>query len=466
MDELQQVLDAVAGEELSGRFGSQLLPRLRGLLAARNRLDAEIARTVRECEGTQASEIDGLTTMASWLRGHARLSAGAAAGVVRAGRALAELPAVAAAAAAGAVTAEQVAAISPVTRPENVAAAEAQGVDVVGVDAALAEVAATRPYAELRQVVSHYLARLDPDGAEPDPTEGRSLAWARHPDGAVSGRLELDAVGGEKLITAIEAVVQAGRCADDERSRAQQNADALVQLADNALASGGLPVLRTVKPHVVVTVRIEDLVDPGTGPGEVRTGLGATISAARARLVACDGAVTRIVFGPAGQPLDLGRTGHSAGARRELASGGGRSGPLVRRLRRPQPLVRGPPPAALGRRRRDRAGEPGAALRTPPHQGPPRVHRPPRSPRPMAHPPPRRHRDPHRGTPGTHARRAGRRTRPRAAARPGRVRARRRGPVAPQVRPTPQFAVPGARAATVGATTPQRDPEQRRPQHC
>jgi hypothetical protein len=308
VDELHVVLDSLGGEELSGRFGSQLLPRLRGLLAARNRLDAEIARTVRECELTQAAEIDGLATMASWLRGHGRLSPGAAAGVVRAGRALAELPALAAAHAAGAVTAEQVAVIAPITRPEHMAAAEAHGVDAAGVDAALAEVAATRPYAELRQVVGHYLARLDPDGREPDPTEGRSLVWARHPDGAVSGRFELDAVGGEKLLTAIESIVQAGRCAGDERSRAQQNADALVQLADTALASGGLPVLRTVKPHVTVTVRIEDLVDPGTGPGAVRTGLGASISAARARLVACDGAVTRIVFGPAGRPLDLGRT--------------------------------------------------------------------------------------------------------------------------------------------------------------
>ncbi len=318
MDELSSVLDSLGGEELSGRFGSQLLPRLRGLLAARNRLDAEIARTVRECELTQASEIDGLKTMASWLRGHGRLSPGAAAGVVRAGRALAELPAVAAACATGAVSAEQVAVIAPVTRPEHLAAAEAQGVDLAGVDQALTQVAATRPHSELRQVVSHYLARLDPDGAEPDPTEGRSLVWARHPDGAVSGRLELDAVGGEKLLTALEAVVQAGRCADDERSRAQQNADALVQLADLMLAAGGLPVLRTVKPHVGVTVDISDLVNPtagtvpGTGPGAglgtARTGLGAVIPAARARLLACDGAVTRIVFGPAGQPLDLGRT--------------------------------------------------------------------------------------------------------------------------------------------------------------
>jgi hypothetical protein len=92
------------------------------------------------------------------------------------------------------------------------------------------------------------------------------------------------------------------------RTRAQQLGDALVQLADNALASGSLPVLRTVKPHVIVTIGIGDLADPATGPGAGELGFGAQISAARARWLACDGTITRIVIGPEGQPLDVGRT--------------------------------------------------------------------------------------------------------------------------------------------------------------
>ena len=92
------------------------------------------------------------------------------------------------------------------------------------------------------------------------------------------------------------------------RTRSQQLGDAFVQLADNALASGDLPILRTVKPHVVVTIDIEDFADPATGPGAAETGFGATISAARARWLACDGQVTRIVMGPDGMPLEHGRT--------------------------------------------------------------------------------------------------------------------------------------------------------------
>ncbi|RZU32980.1 HNH endonuclease signature motif containing protein [Blastococcus saxobsidens] len=308
MQQLEEALDALAAERIEGLFGPALLERLAPLLAMHNRLAAEVARTVRQCELAGAAEHDGKASMASWLRGHARLPAGAANQLVRNGRTLAQLPAVASAAARGDVSPESVSAIAPVVAPDNLAAAHAQGVDLPGVDATLAEVAATRPHAELRQVVNHYLTRLDPDGPEPDPTEQRSLTMAKHTDGSLSFRGELDAVGGEKFQAALESILQASRPAGDTRTRAQQSADALVQLCDNALAAGNLPILRTQKPHVVVRVDLQDLVDPATGPSAAQTGFGTLISAARARWLACDGGITRIVLGPEGQPLDMGRT--------------------------------------------------------------------------------------------------------------------------------------------------------------
>jgi hypothetical protein len=74
------------------------------------------------------------------------------------------------------------------------------------------------------------------------------------------------------------------------------------------LAAGQLPTLRGHKPQLIVKIGIEDLADPTTGPGAADMGFGATISAARARWIACDGAVTRIVLGPDGLPLEHGRT--------------------------------------------------------------------------------------------------------------------------------------------------------------
>ena len=307
LSRLAAALDDLTTDELQGQVGPQLLDRLRGLLVAQDRLAAEVARAVRQCELAQAPEHDGLVSMQSWLRGHGRLSAAVAAKVVQSGRVLAQLPGVAAACAAGAVPAEQVAVIAPVVEPEHLAAAAEQQIDLAAVDATLAGVAATRPYAELAQVVRHYVGRLDPDGPEPDPTDGRSFRLMRQPDGGFRGYLELDATGGEKVQTVLESHLQAGRCAGDTRSRDQQAGDALVQWADNSLASGQPPILRTVKPHVAVRIDLPDLLDPQVGPGAARTGLGDVISAARARWIACDATIGRIVLGPAGEVLDLGR---------------------------------------------------------------------------------------------------------------------------------------------------------------
>src|ERR687889_388430 len=182
--------------------------------------------------------------MASWLRGHGHQSAAEATRVVRAGRALAHLPGMAEAFAAGAVTGEQAAVIGRVAEPEHLTRAAEQDIDLAVVDTVLTGVAREHPHADVAKAVHHYLDRLDSDGPEPDPTEGRRLVLATHADGSITGRFDLDPVGGEKLQAALESVVQAGRGAGDERTRAQQQADALVQLADNALASGQLPRLR------------------------------------------------------------------------------------------------------------------------------------------------------------------------------------------------------------------------------
>ena len=307
MGELHSALDALAAEDLHGLTNGQVLDRTAELVRVVNRANAELTRTVRHAECTQAAEHDGLKSPRSWLIGHTRLSPAEASRIVRSGRALAHFPAVAAGFAAGEITAAQVAVVvDAVGEPER-ARAEEQGIDLAPFDQAWAEVAAAAPHQLLAVAVQAFEDALDPDGAGPDPTEGRRLSIAKHADGSVTGRFDLDAVGGEKVQAAIESMVQAARPKGDDRTRAQQNADALVQLCDNQLATGSLPTLRTVKPHVIVGIDAEDLVDPATGAGTAELGLGARISAARARWLACDASISRIVMGPDGVPLDLGR---------------------------------------------------------------------------------------------------------------------------------------------------------------
>ncbi|HET6392894.1 MAG TPA: DUF222 domain-containing protein [Blastococcus sp.] len=307
MGELQSALDALAVEDVGGLSPRQQLDGIREMLAARNRLDALVARWVRSAEVAQAPEDDGQKSMQSWLRGHGRLSPAVAGQVVRNGRALAQLPGLEAAFAAGAVTAEQVALIAPVVQPKRVAAALAKGIDLAEVDRILTAVAVEHQVDKVARAVQHYLSRLDPDGPEPDPTDERALTISTLSDGTVLVRGQLDAVGGEKFKAAIESVVQADRPKGDMRTRAQQQADGLVQLADNQLASGDLPVLRTEKPHVVVTIPAADLFDPATGPAAATTGFGSLVSAAKARMLACDASITPVTIDEHGMPLNLGR---------------------------------------------------------------------------------------------------------------------------------------------------------------
>src|SRR3954447_26674720 len=304
---LEAALDALVAEDAAVDDATRL-DRVRRLSAARNRLDPQLTGAVRDAENHQSSEHDGLKSMRSWLRTHTRLPDPAARRLIDTGRALSALPAVEAAFTAGLIGADQVTAIAPIAAPERLERAAAAGVDVAAVEAELVAVAARLPHQRLRAAVHYYTARLDPDGPEPDPTAGRTLTLSRLLDGRYTGRLELDAVGGEKVATAIEAIAAASRCAADERTAAQRRGDALVQLADLALASGQLPTLPTVKPQVIVTIPLADLSDPGTGPGAARTGMDARISAATARWLACDSTVSRIVRAPDGLPLDLGRT--------------------------------------------------------------------------------------------------------------------------------------------------------------
>ncbi|SEO40554.1 HNH endonuclease signature motif containing protein [Trujillonella endophytica] len=307
MGELRSALDALATLDLDELADAALLEHTRELVTASHRIAAALTRVARRVDVRGAAEFDGAKNAKLWLRGHARVAGASASRVVTHGRVLELLPATARSFADGVLGADQVTVIAKIATPLHLDLAATRGIDVAAVEAALVELAGRGTHRDLELAVADYLAKLDPDGPEPDPTEERSVTLAQHPDGTWTLRGELDAVGGQKVATALESIAAASRCADDDRTRAQRTGDALVQLADLALASGRLPVLRTVKPHVIATIGVEDLIDPATGPGAATTGTGTRLSAARARWLACDATLTRLLLDPDGLPLDVGR---------------------------------------------------------------------------------------------------------------------------------------------------------------
>ena len=303
-----QVVDAEVPLGGPGVVAPALLARVRGLAQLANVVDTALAHAVRAAENAQAAEFDGHKTMRAWLPGHLHVSPATAGRSVRAGRTLEQLPAWDAAASAGRITPDQTATVAKVATPARLAAAAEMGVDVRTEDSldATFTACATGPDADaLGAMVKRALDWIDPDGPEPDPTRRRELHLDRDA-GTLHGRL--DPAGFEKLATALTAYQQAGRTKDDERSHAQQMADALVQLTDNALAAATTPMLRGNRAHLAVTIDAKDLLDTDHVPDAARLGSGQTVSNETARHIACDSAITRVLFGPDGMPLNIGRT--------------------------------------------------------------------------------------------------------------------------------------------------------------
>jgi hypothetical protein len=167
------------------------------------------------------------------------------------------------------------------------------------------------------------LAHLDPDGAEPDNTEPpaptRELSLRRQKTGTwvLSGKFDDET--GTRAEALLDSLAQR-RTADDGadfRSPQERYGDAFSDAIDLALDTPDLPVQAGERAHVMVTISLDDLK---TGLGTATLGGLGTVSAAEARIHACDCKLIPAVLGSNSEPLDLGRARRliSPGLRRAL----------------------------------------------------------------------------------------------------------------------------------------------------
>jgi hypothetical protein len=282
-----------------------------------NRLSAVLTRAVAAGEARQVHRADGMVTMKSWLTGHCRISGRAAADVVRDGRRLAGLPRLAAAYAAGAVTPAHVATVTAAVTPARMAVAAANGIDLGTTDAVLTDAARVLGPEDTAKAVRRWVAGIDPDGALDDAAGlPRLFRMAVSPDGRVYLSGHLDPVGGETVHTALEALMNADRPANDLRSHGERMGGALVELARQALRTGELPTVRGAAAQVRVTIDWMALCAERGAPGVAGGDLpfAGPITPETARRLACDAGVVRVLTDPAGLPTDVGREQRTATA--------------------------------------------------------------------------------------------------------------------------------------------------------
>ena len=317
MSELRSALDDLAAIELDELSEEALLDLVGELSVTANRVAAALTSAVRAADRRDAYRRDGAVSMKSWLRGSCRMAPDQATATVSTGRRLELLPETAAAFAAGEISAAHARVITRALSPGRLAKAAEAGIDLAETDAILADLArATAPH-ETARGVALWVAGVDPDGTLDDAADTRRrFTMASGLDGRVHLRGHLDATGSEYLHAALAALMNGDRPAGDTRSYAERQADALVALARGALDGGALPDVRGERPHVRVTIDWFALCAGRGAPGVAGGSLGwaGPINPETARRLACDATVVRVITGPDGLPLDVGRAQRTATA--------------------------------------------------------------------------------------------------------------------------------------------------------
>jgi hypothetical protein len=339
-------LDDLAGIAWDTASDDELLAAARDLETWSRRLYAVTLAVTAELHTRGVATTHGATSTAVLLRQLLRISPGQARRRIADARAVRPavaitgevltpvLPVAAAAVEAGAISDQHLLVIRRTV--ERLPSAVEDTVRA-GVESQLVDHATQFDPIQLVKLAHRVRAHLDPDGTLLDERQAvarRELSFAPDLDGTVTIRGRLDAEAAAIVQAALDPLAAPlpadGQGVKDLRTPARRRADALVQAARLLLDAGALPTQGGQRPHLTVTITLDDLrtntdsntdsgtdsgtadagtTDPdsaGTGTADLDTGAG-TITAAAARRIACDAHTIPIVLGSRSEPLDVGR---------------------------------------------------------------------------------------------------------------------------------------------------------------
>jgi hypothetical protein len=282
-------------------------------------VEAKRLRWLADQDRRASHRRDGYLSTAAWLADRFRVGAGSAKRQVQVAQALDQMPQVRDSFLSGDVSSSAVQVLAEAHRehPGEFTASEQT----------LLNAAATKPVPELRRLVSDWVQAVDeksPDRAEILRSR-RRLDVCPTPARMVRVEGELDPEGGEALLTALQAMVDAELRAGtgmDLRTPAQRRADALCELAHRYLQTPDRPGVAGERPHITLMVDVETLSAADKSGTRSRCELDhmGSVQPSIARRLACDASVMRVVMAGPAEPLELGRRTPvvSAGIRRAV----------------------------------------------------------------------------------------------------------------------------------------------------
>lgn len=265
-----------------------LVDELATLFTHRDRLEARIADLLRQAGETHAFGRDGYTSLTAMLKHRMSLHPGEALRHVTRANGLAQAPLTSLAYASGAISGAQVDVLLEAKFVAGNAFSEAEGrLVTLAMDTPLVR--------DLKKHLEYWLEQVAPVDLGSERNLMRDLrSLTLRLDGEmirINGWVDIEA--GERLRAGLELGPPAE---DDTRSTPARRADLLLDIMNGA--SG--------RPDITVHVSAEALSRNEPGISETSSGTFLTID--EIRRLACDANLTRVIFDPESQPLDVGRT--------------------------------------------------------------------------------------------------------------------------------------------------------------
>jgi uncharacterized protein DUF222/HNH endonuclease len=297
----------------------ELATSLRLRLREQRRLEAEIGQIIAEVNARGAKATFGYGSTTAWLQDVGHFGPAEAKKIVHRALALnpsrapdgtpipATAPLTGTAARDGLLGSTQIDRIIAVTKalPTTVSDTDGECAEEM-----LVELAHDSGPLEIKRAGQHLLDTLDPDGPspkDPKPNPARELSLKEHRDGTATLTAKLDTVSYANLRAVIDPLSVPHPTTDgarDTRTLAERQGDAFADLSRMAMTSPELPTHGGDRTHIVVTINYDDLK---SGLGTACVDAASEISAAEARILACDARVIPMVLGSASEPLDIGR---------------------------------------------------------------------------------------------------------------------------------------------------------------
>ena len=304
MGALTAVVDTYVATDPTELDDVTLGERILEINTSLRRLAAAGADALRVFDARDAAVADGLGTASAWLAAKtANTGLAAARAEIGLGRELTQVPRFAQALRDGEITAAHLRIFASAAR--NVAPDVARDGETTLVDQARRF--DPRMFSRL---VRYWLATVSTTDFERDErrkVEGRGFSLAQTLDDIWHGQLTLDPEGGARLHTVLQARAQrAGP--DDERTRDQRWADALVSLADEILGYADLPTTAGHRPEITVHASEDNLTGDSDRIAPATLGDGTPITQGAFERIACDARWRRLLLDAPDVPLSYGRS--------------------------------------------------------------------------------------------------------------------------------------------------------------